>query len=288
MTRIAVVAAVVLVLVPAFASEPGQPLDCSDWVILAPGLTCRDLLTCQTDFSGPALFPCDSLAQPGVGVNAEGDIVGFDRREIGMGFCGGGAGMGRAGLKSFDGVNERLLAYVDERCVDASIGSMDKIDACVADFDAARGRLYFRCTSRNVNGGLYPARVWVGAFEGFATLFDVLQTFQPSSIAFRVPRIPEGMAAADHFDTYWGNLTNPIDFTQAQPLQCNYPASPPQVGDYLTVADTLPNPAAGTGRYYVTAATYQGQTRYGRKASGGRLSGRDPALLPNCVQPEAK
>jgi hypothetical protein len=104
-------------------------------------------------------------------------------------------------------------------------------------------------------------------------------------IAFRVPFMPEGMGAADHFDTYWGNLGNPIDFTQAHPLQCNYPASPPYVGDYLTVNDPLPNPSAGHGYYYVTAATYQGQTRYGRKASGGRLSGRDPAVLPGCVQP---
>ena len=31
--------------------------------------------------------------------------------------------------------------------------------------------------------------------------------------------------------------------------------------------------------------TYQGQTRYGRKGNRGRLSGRDPAVLPVCVQP---
>ena len=55
----------------------------------------------------------------------------------------------------------------------------------------------------------------------------------------------------------------------------------------LTIADTLPNPPAGTGRYYITAATYQGQTRYGRKRQGTVMSGRDPALLPVCVQPEA-
>jgi len=33
-------------------------------------------------------------------------------------------------------------------------------------------------------------------------------------------------------------------------------------------------------------ATYQGQTRYGRKRQGTAMSGRDPAVLPACVQPE--
>lgn len=128
---------------------------------------------------------------------------------------------------------------------------------------------------------------WTMMIAGLATEFEVLQSYQPNAgFAFRVPYMPEGLPAADQFDTFYGPLTIPIDFAQAQPLQCNYPASPPQVGDYLTVVDPLPDPAVGTGRYYITAMTYQGQTRYGRKASGGKLSGRDPAVLPACVQPE--
>jgi hypothetical protein len=94
--------------------------------------------------------------------------------------------------------------------------------------------------------------------------------------------MPEGMPAADHFDTYWGNLTKPIDFTQAHPLACDYPPAPPHVGDYLSVADTVPTPAAGQGVYYITSATYQGATRYGHKTTAGHLSGRDPAVLPAC------
>ena len=43
-----VVAAIVLAT-PARASEPGQPLDCSDWVFLEPGLTCTTLIP----------YPCD-------------------------------------------------------------------------------------------------------------------------------------------------------------------------------------------------------------------------------------
>ena len=62
-------------------------------------------------------------------------------------------------------------------------------------------------------------------------------------------------------------------------------------------ADAAQLALAGSGEYenqtsysvvqetYVTAATHQGQTRYGRKNLGG-LSGRDPGVLPGCVQPD--
>ena len=49
------------------------------------------------------------------------------------------------------------------------------------------------------------------------------------------------------------------------------------------MADPLPDPAPGEGRYYVTAVTFNGQTRYGRKNIGG-LSGRDPVVLPECTE----
>ena len=32
-------------LLPAWASEPGQPLDCSDWVFLEPGLVCTEFIS---------------------------------------------------------------------------------------------------------------------------------------------------------------------------------------------------------------------------------------------------
>ena len=37
-------------------------------------------------------------------------------------------------------------------------------------------------------------------------------------------------------------------------------------------------------RYGLPRCTHMGDTRYGRKAEGGQLSGRDPALLPSCVE----
>ena len=77
-----------------------------------------------------------------------------------------------------------------------------------------------------------------------------------------------------------GTLATVGDWSQLQPLQCGYPASPPSVGNYLTVADPLPTPSPGQGYYYVTAVNYQGQTRYGRQRTSGVLSGRDPGVLP--------
>jgi len=83
-------------------------------------------------------------------------------------------------------------------------------------------------------------------------------------------------------DTYCGDLATVGDWSQLQPLQCGYPAAVLNVGGYLTVNDPLPDPAPGTGRYYITSVNYQSQVRYGRKAEGGVLSGRDPGLLPPC------
>lgn len=145
--------------------------------------------------------------------------------------------------------------------------------------DSVNGRIYL---CQGAGGGGLGSMV---ALTGLPILFDVFQTFVPdtTSLAFTVPAMPEGMGGADHFDTYTGTIGN-YDFSQAQSLQCNYPMPVPEVGDYLTVADTLPTPTPGTGRWYLTAVNYQGETRYGRKNIGGVLSGRDPAVLPVCQE----
>ena len=80
------------------------------------------------------------------------------------------------------------------------------------------------CSSYPVGTGDY----WIAAISGFPTMFDILQTYtpQPAALGFRVPYMPEGMAGADHFDTYWGPLVHPIDFTQAHP--CNADIRPPR------------------------------------------------------------
>ena len=123
------------------------------------------------------------------------------------------------------------------------------------------------------------------AIGGFTTLFEILQSYQPSTVHFAitVPYMPEGLRAADRFDTYWGWVTRPLDLSQAHTLQCAYPDHQPQVGEFLTFPDAAPTPSPGQAVYYLTSVTYQGQTRAGRQALDGRLSGRDATALPACT-----
>lgn len=264
------------------ASQPGQPLDCSDWVILEPGVSCHELLECGLEpTTGNVNFPCQGISS--APIDAQGRELGFEHREPGAPFCGYGFGAPTFELKSFDGTTERLLASVNFRCVNQSIGCYDAIQG-VGSFDAINGRylVYFESRSR----GCSPAyeRHWMAAFEGFATLFEVLQTYtpQPAQLAFRVPAHPEGFRSADRFSTYWGRVSDLPDFTEAHPIACHYPATPPSAGQYITVADTSPLPQPGQANYVVTAVSYGAERRYGRQKLGPSMTGRDPALLPNC------
>jgi hypothetical protein len=280
---------------PASASQPGQPLNCDDWVTAAPGLTIG------ID-SVPASF--DTVLTDRVALDNEGGrIVVGNCCEAAPSPCDSSP-FGHLSIRHVNrsGVVE-VLACVPGRSGPIA-GSLDLAEIAVSGcydnangwtscvrFNPMTGELHFNFdqvgqgyTAGSGYQNYHSTRSCV--LRGLSTLYDIQQTYTPASntLNFRVPAMPEGLAAADHFDTYYGALTNPIDFTQAQPLQCGYPARPPSVGDYLTVADPLPNPAPGTGRYYVTAASYQGQRRYGRQRVRGVLSGRNPAKLPTCEQ----
>ena len=266
----------------AFASEPGQPLDCSDWVYLEAGHSCTPWISAN----------CAATPQPSSFCvpNLGSAVFDNEGRQYALRAISGGATCclpsgsctpcNRFAIVRYDGSNESIVAYLDTR--PNGQGGVDTLSMSPVglDFDRIGGRLVLWLASES-NG---DHSRWAAAIAGFTPLFDVLQSFAPQPIGggFRVPYMPEGMRAADHFDTYWGALTKPIDFTQAHGLQCGYPAAAPHVGDYLALADPLPNPEPGTGRYYVTAATYQGATRYGRETTAGHLNGRDPVLLPAC------
>jgi len=285
-------------VLPASASQPGQPLDCSDWVFLAPGLSCSYFVAPQASdslfFTRGTNKVVDNEGRLMIVRNVPGGCCQTD--------CCCSSAFGRIEIVRLDGANEQVVAFLEDRCVSSS-GFMDEAEPRNGDtiggdelatigvltFDGAQGRVLLPlrtyCREYGSPGCSYEdTGYWVAAIGGFATTFEILQTYTPSAntLGFRVPYMPEGLPAADHFDTFTGALTNPIDFTQAQPLQCGYPSSPPAVGDYMTIADPLPNPAPSTGRYYVTAVSYQGQRRYGRQRVGGVLSGRDPAKLPAC------
>ncbi len=284
---------VALVLVAAsgvaHASSPGQPLDCSDLQFDMPGLTCQVLAPFGVEDCDPYYWKGGDLAHD----NEGGVLIGVSLSsqqgvEIHRSTDGGKTTQRIAALRERIGPGHRdRVRFPDHR------------DTCLSQiaerlhFDPMNGRLVIPLVSycegldcpcgTSCYGDGYGGR-WIAVIEGFTTTFEILQTFTPSaSLGFRVPYMPEGLPAADHFDTYYGPLVKPIDFSQAHGLQCDYPAGPPALGDYLEVADTVPTPASGQGVYYVTAVTHQGQTRYGRKANGGVLRGRDSALLGVCT-----
>lgn len=191
---------------------------------------------------------------------------------------------------SFDGLHKGHMHVLPSRCYYRPVGGLWCTDTAAPEavwIDNTSGELFFRYFSTETGTcGAYPHTREVIRVGGLPTLFEILQTYEPTAnkISFRVPYMPEGFPAADWFNTYYGDLATVGDWSQAQPLQCGYPAAVPNVGDYLTVNDPLSDPGPGRFRYYVTSVNYQGQVRYGRKNTGGVLSGRDPALLPPCIE----
>jgi hypothetical protein len=281
--RFAVCCLAVLVCSVTFASEPGQPLDCSDMQFTVPGLSC--VVVAPLGQPGIGFFTRGSdlvVDNEGYSVIAQQSPDFYSAVELHRSANGGQSFEVFARIAPrWDQNPQDLIRFTDSRDVQSGIFYVPNHLV----FDPVHGRLLVSFVSYCAGAcpGSYGGR-WIAAIEGFTTLYEVRQSFAPQApLGFRVPVMPEGMAGADSFDTYWGTLTHPIDFTQAHPLACDYPSAQPHVGDYLTVADTVPTPSPGQGVYYVTAATYQGATRYGRKTTAGHLSGRDPALLPACV-----
>ncbi|MFN7967232.1 MAG: hypothetical protein U0V87_16230 [Acidobacteriota bacterium] len=155
--------------------------------------------------------------------------------------------------------------------------------AYVIRFDPVRGRLLIPLKSLSADASY--SGWWIAAIGGFTTLYDIQQSFVPpadTQIGFRTPVMPDGLGGADRFDTYWGEITQPLDLANAHPLQCAYPVVAPNAGDYLTITTPVPTPAAGAANYVLTSVAYQGETRAGRRASGGKQMGRDASRLPRC------
>lgn len=284
----------------SWASQPGQPLDCSDWVFLEPGHACSILIDdCYSVGTGPTpVFGPPGMFCAGdlTALDNEGRLYIVSSRDSPLGYCGSTA-LYRTELRRLDGANAAVVAHVDDRCgpdntVDFVFpfdGSQQEGDPPMLLFDPNNGRMLIPLQRDCASGGGQPDRCTyhhppsMVAIGGFATSFEIMQTYMPvASLAFRVPAHPEGLRAADHFDTYWGHVSDLPDFTRAKPVQCDYPKGPHSVGEYLTVPDTSPRPAPGHVNYVVTAVTYGAERRYGRQRIGGVLSGRDPALLPPC------
>ena len=257
-------------------------MDETDIVLNLPGLSVSVILD-EKDCVPPFGFGhmCSGLR---VGYLSGADSCMYFIERFAIGSCGS-ATTSRNELNRI--CTDRLketVAHIDERCFDLGSSDQDSTFLEPLSFDLNHGAVVLKLDSISPGGIRYPNNITILKLSGFAAQYEVLQTYTPPSgpISFTVPAHPEGFERADWFDTYYIPLTHPLDWSLAQPLQCGYPTGAPDPGDYLTVADTAPPLSPGQGYFYVTAVNYNGERRYGRQRVGGVLSGRDPALLPEC------
>ena len=124
---------VAVCLPPALASEPGEPLDCSDWVFLESGLSCSTVIPhpCPLIEPGGQSSPSSTLC------NASNDHRAIDNdghrlwvrrvRHPDDLFCGV-VPLWRIELDRIVGSEVESLAYLDERCVDAGASALDHLE----------------------------------------------------------------------------------------------------------------------------------------------------------------
>lgn len=131
---------------------------------------------------------------------------------------------------------------------------------------------------------LISSRTAQVGIAGLPSLFDIMLTYQPGgTLSWATPLRPLGLPSADRFQVFTGALGHAPLFQDAQPVACSLPAgAAPVYGDVVSIADPLPVPPVGEGRYVVVAAERAGEHRYGRQRIGGVTTGRNPADFPAC------
>jgi hypothetical protein len=119
--------------------------------------------------------------------------------------------------------------------------------------------------------------------DGFPRLFDTLLTFIPGQQAMSIvtPAHPDGFRSADSLQVCTGDVRTMPDWSQAQPLACTAAVNPTP-GQVVSVADPLPNPAVGEGRYYLVASQSGPDRRLGGQYVNAAFLAREPAGLPVC------
>ena len=190
-------------------------------------------------------------------------------------------------LKS-DGYRQNAFTIHESVCI-GCIGILcDKViyTSLLPDLDAVNGLVHLRGYSQfydvTAQTMIKEERGWV-TISGMPTLFDTLLTFIPGQPSMNIltPAMPDGFRSADSLQVWTGNVRSMPDWSQAQPLAC-MAAQNPTPGQIVSVADTLPDPPVGQGRYYLVASQNGPDRRLGRKCVNGAFSARQPAGLPVC------
>ena len=134
----------VLCFIPSWASNPGEPLDCSDWVFLEPGLACAPWGEPFPCGSGPCTQEAWAM---GPAFDNEGRVIAIRGTQVKIPDClASGQGVE---LLRYDGISEEILGFVPPRCITPPLqGATDMV--AIEDgfgFDPISGRVLVRLRS---------------------------------------------------------------------------------------------------------------------------------------------
>ena len=172
-------------ILPAWSSEPGERIDCSDWVFLSPGIQCTTVVP-YGDPNGDNDFRI-RVSDDWSAMSNDGRFVAVRLKPTSNNATCGSTQVSllRTELVLSDGVNETILAYVDDRC-GSTDGTIDRIIPLQVGtvaaywtpviFDPIEGKLYANLQSY---GSTYEEAVSLIRFSGFATLADVMPQGPP-------------------------------------------------------------------------------------------------------------
>lgn len=163
---------------PVLASQPGSALDCSDWVLAAPGLHCE--MAAPLGCTSPSCNP--SVLRSPVVVGNAGGIYNIQCSFVFK--CGGELALNISVYRLEDG-QDVLIGEIEDRCVsEATPGTpavFDRIFAgaihatvgsCGMMFDPARGMLLIPLASTPSD----PAKTggyWIAGIAGLKRLSEV-------------------------------------------------------------------------------------------------------------------
>src|SRR5262249_55367633 len=130
--RVFVLLAVATLTMPVWASQPGHPLDCTDWVFLIPGLSCSSHVLTQA--SSPSAPP-ETMRR---GANRAVDNSG----KFYVALPSGGGGNSGVQIVMGDGETEQVIAYLPGRTYGPGQFDSAYLPASeVIEFDAVSGSL---------------------------------------------------------------------------------------------------------------------------------------------------
>jgi len=118
MSRALLATCIALFLLPAWASEPGEPVDCDDWVFLEAGLSC--------DTYNP--HPADTgLRVGGTALVLDNEGNPYASKFIhGVGTCGA-VRLDRLEIVRFNGSNETTIAFIEDKCFNPALNQADQV-----------------------------------------------------------------------------------------------------------------------------------------------------------------